>query len=250
MLRDIFTNKWILGGFALLIIIAAGCYVFYQVSTAPYKIEAAEALEETDEFIQWWKKRNATPKNISSEVPMSDDGKQVDVGMSDKTSDEVQVTDNTPDFWSLSPEVRQQIFDQFYLQRGLKRPPPGYVYRWKDIGVPLLDENGNPVLHKRGEPYVDIQMRVGFAPTREEYERYKQLQEDQGWAEARGDFTEADRLAAEIDALEAAVQRVRPVHVITTWVGAEAKAKAAQVSKEKLNAALREHGLEHLISSY
>ncbi len=251
-------------GIGILMIVVIGSAIFllnHNVDTEPeviYKPPAKEVLDNirkktepgTADLVtvsEQNRQRRSDP--ASNNVPMSDDSKQVDVGMSDETSDG-QETDNTPDFWSLSREVQQQILDQFYIQHGLKPPPRGYQYRWKDINVPLLDENGNPVLHKIGEPIVDIQMRVDFAPTREEFERYNQLLEDQGWAEARGDFDEVERLSAEIEALEAAVQRVRPVHVMTSAVGDEAIAKSDRVTREKLNAALREHGLEHLISPW
>ena len=45
MLRDIFTNKFILGGFALLIIVAGACYVWYHYDLLPYKQEAVKSSE-------------------------------------------------------------------------------------------------------------------------------------------------------------------------------------------------------------
>ena len=45
MLRDIFTNKWIIGGFLLLIIIACGCYFWYQHSLVDDRKAAADAAE-------------------------------------------------------------------------------------------------------------------------------------------------------------------------------------------------------------
>ena len=101
--------------------------------------------------------------------------------------------DKFPDWNSLTPEQRQQIADQFYVQFGLKVPPPGYDYDWKEAGVPYLDENGNPVLRRLDEPIIRIKMGIGFAPTLEEFERWNKLYDDQGWAEARGDVTEAKR---------------------------------------------------------
>ena len=97
---------------------------------------------------------------------------------------------------------------------------------------------------------VEVKYGIGFAPTLEEYEKYEQLQEDQGWAESRGDVAEVARLTAEIEALEASVQRMRPLYTTSISVGAEAKSKSSQFSKEKFNAALREYDLEHLISPY
>lgn len=42
MIRDIFTNKYIIGAACLLLIVAAGCYWYYQHTTAHYQQEAAE----------------------------------------------------------------------------------------------------------------------------------------------------------------------------------------------------------------
>ena len=212
MIRDALINKWVIGGVLLLIVIACACYFWYQHQLTSYR----EYLGETDEFIQWWEQRNATQE---SEGPKPVDGERIDAGKTDQrsgvgkageTSADLQENDKTPDWNSLTPEQKQQIFDQFYIERGLKPPPPGYKYKWKDIDVPLLDENGNPILHKIGEPDVRIQMRVGFAPTLEEFERYNQLLDDKGWAKARGDVAEVDRLTTEFEALEASVQRMRP----------------------------------------
>lgn len=47
MLRDIFTNKWILGMIALLIIIVGGCLLWYEHTTSPYETEAAKTAEYT-----------------------------------------------------------------------------------------------------------------------------------------------------------------------------------------------------------
>ncbi len=252
MFKDLFSNRLFIGALAFFVLCVCGSLLYMQ----HVEKQTKKALAESEDFQQWWHERNTAEKPVAAEVAVSDDAANAsdseavgDSAVVAAPTDEPE-TDNTPDFWSLPVEERQRIIDQFYHQRGLNPPPKGYKYRWKEIGVPLLDENGDPVLQKEGEPWVEIRMEVGFAPTLEEYERYEQLQEDQGWAESRGDVAEANRLTAEIEALEASVQRVRPVHFMTSWVGAEAKAKASRRTKEKLDAALREHGLEHLISPY
>lgn len=56
MIRDILTNKWIIGAPLLLLIFATGCVWFYQHTTAPYKAEA----EETDKLLQQWKTEKET----------------------------------------------------------------------------------------------------------------------------------------------------------------------------------------------
>ena len=48
MIRDILTNKWVLGGLGFLILFAGLCYLWYQYTTAPYREQAAEL----DEMIQ------------------------------------------------------------------------------------------------------------------------------------------------------------------------------------------------------
>lgn len=50
MIRDIFTNKWIIGAACLLLIVAAGCFWYYQQTTQAYKQEA----EQTDKLLQQW----------------------------------------------------------------------------------------------------------------------------------------------------------------------------------------------------
>ncbi|RKU36341.1 hypothetical protein C6496_13875 [Candidatus Poribacteria bacterium] len=243
-------SKKMFWGVALLVILLGTAAVWF-IQHERAEIQQLELdLAETEAFAKWWEQRHAAPQDASSEDPKSADGERIDVGKSDETSDHGQKANTPPDWNSLTPEQRQQIFDQFYLQNGLKPPPRGYEYRWKDEGVPLLDENGNPVLHKKGEPIVDIHMQVGFAPTLEEFKRYKQLMWDAGVAESRGDFAEAERFEAERKALEASVQRMRPFVKFTIAKGDEAISKADRVTKEKLDAALREHGLEHLISPW
>ncbi|RKU30721.1 hypothetical protein C6497_03320 [Candidatus Poribacteria bacterium] len=141
--------------------------------------------------------------------------------------------------------VQKHIADRFYTQFGLKVPPRGYDYVWKDAWVPELDENGNPILRRLDEPVIKIRMGVGFAPTKEQFEKYNQLKEER--LTKRRNPTEVARLTAEIEALEASAQRMRPLSVGAGWTTAEQASKSDRMAKEKFNAALREHGLEHLI---
>ena len=251
MLKDLFSNRLFLGALAFFVLCVGGSLLYMQ----HVQRQTEKAIAESEDFQQWWRDRQTKAPPVAAEVQTSD-------AVSEAVSrEEVVVTDDVstpaaaeeddfPDFWSLSPEHQQQIFDQFYLQHGLKPPPKGYKYRWKDMGVVLLDENGDPVLQKEGEPWVEIKYGIGFAPTLEEFERYEKLQDDQGWAESRGDVAEAERLKAEIEALEASVQRMRPLSAMATAIGDEAASKMSRRRREKLNAALREYDLEHLISPY
>ncbi len=48
-------TKWIIGAAFLLLIVAAGCILYYQHTTAPYKAEA----DKTDKLLQEWKANKA-----------------------------------------------------------------------------------------------------------------------------------------------------------------------------------------------
>lgn len=207
--------------------------IYRDVDPSKANDPSAKKLSETDKFSEWFEENNATL--------VSDEGEQV--------KDE-QKSDKTFDWHSLTPEQQQQIFDQFYLQFGLKVPPRGYDYVWKDAWVPELDENGNPILRRKDEPVIRIKMGIGFAPTKEQFERYNQLKEDRWRAKKRDDVAEVARLDAEIEALEASAQRMRPLSVGAGGTTAEHASKSRRMAKEQFNAALREHGLEHLISPW
>ena len=251
MLKNLFSNRLFIGALAFFILCVVGSLLYQQ---HVYK-ETDKALAETKAFQRWWKARQATPPSDATETPKSEAVEAVEAVASpvnDPSVDEAE-TENFPDFASLSPEERQQIYDQFYIRNGLKPPPKGYKYVWKDEGVARLDEDGNPILLKEGDPWVEVKMGIGFAPTLEEYERYEQLREDYEWADTRGEVAKAQRLAAEIEALEASVQRMRPISMTSFWsgpTGTQDKARSRRIAREKYNAALREHGLAHLISPY
>ncbi len=138
--------------------------------------------------------------------------------------------------------------NRFYTQHGLKPPPRGYDYHWDEPGVPYLDKNGDPVLRRLDEPAIVIKMGIGFAPTLEEFKRYKQLMDALFAIYGSDDVAEIARLEAEIEALRASAQGMRPLTVSSSSTTAEQASKADRLRKEKYNAALREYGLEHLIN--
>ena len=195
--------------------------------------QSSKKLAETKKFTKWFEENRETP--VSSD--------QVKGNEPDE-----QETDKFPDWNSLTPEQQKQIYDQFYIQFGLEVPPPGYDYHWKDAGVPYLDENGNPVLRRLDEPIIRVNMGIGFAPTLEELEKYKKLMFNKGLAKSAGNLAKAEQIQAEMDALEASAQRMRPLTVSSSSITDEARSKSNRMAKEKMRAALREHRLEHLIS--
>ena len=71
MYRDFLINKWIIGGFLLLIIIAGGCYLWYQHSLANDRKAAADAqqLLRQSEIEQKAKAKSSTAEIASTQAP-------------------------------------------------------------------------------------------------------------------------------------------------------------------------------------
>ena len=57
MFREVFANKWFIGGVAFLIVFAAACVLWYQWDTAADR----KALAETAELIRQWAAKKAAP---------------------------------------------------------------------------------------------------------------------------------------------------------------------------------------------
>ena len=80
-----------------------------------------------------------------------------------------------PDWVSMSPETLARFIKE--IEENRIDAPEGYDYKrrsddWTSL---LLDRNGYPVLHKRGEPFISISWGIGFRPTPEQYAEYKAL---------------------------------------------------------------------------
>ena len=88
MLSDIFTNKSILGGIALLIIVAGGCYFWYQHSLT----DERKAAVDTRKLLRQWE---ATQKaDTKSKVEQGDTAKSESFGRKqEKLSDNTAVSD-------------------------------------------------------------------------------------------------------------------------------------------------------------
>lgn len=93
---------------------------------------------------------------------------------------------------------------------GKHPPPPGYEYRKTETGELVQDNKGNPLFRKIGDPYVIVWKGKAFAPTPEEYERYKQLMQDKYQLAKQGKLVEAEQIATEIVQLKKASEREIP----------------------------------------
>ena len=62
MYRDFFTNKWIIGCLALLIVVSVGCLIWYRNETAKHR----KALDEATEYAREWENDRKTQVNTTS----------------------------------------------------------------------------------------------------------------------------------------------------------------------------------------
>lgn len=71
MVRDIFTNKWILGGVLLLIVIAGACYFWYQHQLAIIAQWDRELVEEAERYHQSQRERSkrSTAAKSATDAP-------------------------------------------------------------------------------------------------------------------------------------------------------------------------------------
>ena len=94
-------------------------------------------------------------------------------------------------------------------------------------------------MHKDGEPVIEISYRQGFAPTYEEYQRYKQLHAEALHAEAEGDFDSAQSLRDEMSWIWENAQGEVPIasSILATPVSVSAE-EAREIHIRYIDAAL------------
>ena len=157
----------------------------------------------------------------------------------------------------LKNPTREQLVEanrHYYESQGLKVPPKGYHYIWDgETEEVLRDENGDPLLLNEYEPYMEWSTIQGFAPTREQWERYQQLQFDLSEAEYRQDTNEVQRIRDEMAQIEANAQGELPSISSGLWVvpqGEDPEAFDALMLRkleEAQQQAYRDMGLEYLL---
>ena len=90
MYRDIFTNKWFIGGVAFLIVFAVACVFWYRYDTAADRKAAAE----TAELLRQWAAKKAAPNDKTEQV--ADAPAESTTSTAEKSiSDTTPVTKNT-----------------------------------------------------------------------------------------------------------------------------------------------------------
>ena len=121
-----------------------------------------------------------------------------------------------PDWAAMSAEELAAAIETINRTRGLPRvgdedlwPPEGYSYAFggttslSNGDNVWLDDNGYPILRKQGTPFFDIAWVDSFRPPPDVYADFKAIHKQFINASINGRSEEADRLAAESDAIEA-----------------------------------------------
>ena len=147
----------------------------------------------------------------------------------------------------------------FYKERfGLGPPPEGYGYLLIDGNEVVLNPDGTPVLQQMELPdgtrmEYEIEMIMGFAPTREQWERYQQLKQDREVALHREDRAEAARIQIEIKQIEETARGLGPFGgnssgMIPTHLDTPTyRARLSKMRDELRHKALIHKGMEYLI---
>ena len=144
-----------------------------------------------------------------------------------------------------SPASAKRAMSRWFEQAGVDPPPRGYEYIWDDPWVVKRDANGNPVINKIGEPYIQVHTITGFAPNPEQARRYKELEEQYL---RTTDPNEETRIQAEQDQIEGEAQGPYP-YVSAFASGREAQSKLSQRMREAEEKALVDFGLGHLVGT-
>ena len=248
MLANIFTNRLFVGALAIFIFCVGGSLLYMQHVTQ----QGEKELAETQARVSQW---NEKQKPITAETPVVEQPTEGGHFHADgtfhagshETATEKNITSlKTEDYnnfegklmHELTPNERSRIWEQAYRENVGGDPPPGYLQ-----GVEQEFQN---ILKSVDEPRVHIVTIRGFAPNKEQLERYFELREQFREAHGRGAGTEADFFKSEMERLEVEAEGDVPL-VRVSWQSEKAKSIAKQVLKERTEQAYRDFGLEHLL---
>lgn len=150
MFRDFFTNKWVIGGVAFLIVLAVACVFWYRYDTAAARREAAE----TAELLRQWAAKKADTdskgpvKPVESRTPTTEN----------PTVEAVVKTDT-----STEPETKTYKVGDIFIG---PEPPPLPVSQNELVSpygfgpYPELPEGFGPITWPRKSAESELLMRV------------------------------------------------------------------------------------------
>ncbi len=259
MFRDLLSSRALHVGFVLFVLIVGGTQLYSWHVRRGIKADEAARTQQFLQQIETAKRTRAQQQlaetdinaEVSSDALVATDDIPETVSDTTETlkaidADSISLAaePSLKDFFELTPEQQQEAIDEFYRSMGLEPPEPGYAYYW--------DENGTMHYHKAHEPIVEITTRIGFAPTRAQYEMYQRLQQSLSAARASGNLAKVRQLSAEIAQLKEKAQGEVPTGATIVTFGypgesiESAKQRGVQRAQELLEKAREELGLEHL----
>ncbi|MDE0636849.1 MAG: UvrB/UvrC motif-containing protein [Candidatus Poribacteria bacterium] len=248
---------------SIFLIISCICVGLYFITNTNKNVEPAIIYKvPSDTEVD---KTNQDSKQVNQPKPIETDTETVDVDLTNQSQEKsyVLIAENesgekvsvrvTADHLE---KLKKEAGRKFYKNiRGVSGPPPeGYKYIIMPDGKAKRDENGNPITYKIGDPIFEIVLREDFAPTIEQFNQLKNLEQELVTAIQNEDFDKADNIRDQISTLRQESNGMLPYVNITVTVETpneteyDAKYKRAeQLSKPVLYQAYREHGFEHLI---
>ena len=270
MLKDLFSNRLFIGGLVFFIFCVAVSLFYMQY----VQRMDAEKLAETQERVKQWNERQ-NPQQTETEADVAEQTPQGHVHADGTFHAEPHETvshaanpdasadpfANTIPIYDSATMRKLEIEKRnaFYKERfGLGPPPEGYGYLLIDGNEVVLNPDGTPVLQQMELPdgtrmEYEIEMIMGFAPTREQWERYQQLKQDREVALHREDRAEAARIQTEITQIEKTARGLVPRGGSGSWMipghldTPAYQAKLSKMEDELTNKALIHMGMEYLI---
>ncbi|MCY3740168.1 MAG: hypothetical protein OXH00_04025 [Candidatus Poribacteria bacterium] len=144
-----------------------------------------------------------------------------------------------------SPAEAKRAMSAWFEQAGVPPPPRGYEYIWDDAWVVKRDENGQPVINKIGEPYIQVFTITAFAPNPEQTRRYLELKAQRL---RTTDPNKLEQIRTKMYRIQDEAQGPYPL-ITASASGKKARSKVAQRTKEAHEKALVELGLGHLVGN-
>ena len=250
MLKDLFTNRLFIGALTFFVLCVGGSLLYMHHENQ----KGAEYEKETEDRVRQWNEKQT--EQPPAEVPIGDtsQGGHFHADGTWHGTPHPPAPPGEPLQKATQKQARQPGITekQFYASLGLKPPPEGFYYRVHADNTPVLDENGKQRLFSYYEPIFNVFTRIDFAPTREQYERYQQLESELSLAQNQDNTAEVLRLEVEIKQLKTDAQGelpdftysgVAPTSLYETGAYQDEIRRRAKEMRAHL---YREWGLEHL----
>ena len=266
MLRNLFSNRLFLGALAFFVLCIVGSLLYMQHVDR----QGAEQLAKTEEHVKQWNERQNA--QLTTAVADGEDSASGDVhvdGDARKSAGNPQDSPPTSRGDTTVPQLSEAEMERLLAENRAQQAKirADYIAEWGE--PPSLDasyqhfrdNHGNVLRHYEGTAVVShYEIKFGFAPTPDEFARYKQLRADLRAAQfedernggsAANPSAEVQRLETDLQTLVESAQREYPWPYGIGYYGANNSGFPSEVAEKSLNeAAYREFyrrmGVEHL----